>query len=199
MTSGSLQDARRVAGMLNAGLFVLTSAYEGRRSGVVATSLAWAADDPMLVAVFVRRGHWIEPIIRDSRRFAACRVEQPESTATQLMLKRFSEASRPRDGDPFDGLEASTLVTGSPVIARSTLVFDCEVHRHFDLDADHEAYIGLVRAIRLNGVPMIIEAKPGHERTGIKPRGPRLRPAPPRAARSGPTQPPHSPRPPEGV
>jgi len=156
----ALQDAKRAAGMLSPGLFVLTAAHEGRRSGVVARSVAWASDEPLLIAVFVKRGHWIEPVLRDSRKFAVCQVVDAAGPTMSLLLRRFAETSRPRDGDPFDGIDSTTLITGSPVLARSPLVLDCEVHRHFDLEADHEAYLGLVRAVRINGVRSVVAPPP---------------------------------------
>jgi flavin reductase (DIM6/NTAB) family NADH-FMN oxidoreductase RutF len=158
-TQGTLE-ARAAAGLALGGPYVMTASHEGKRSGVVARSLAWAADEPPLVAVFVRRGHWIEPVIRDSRRFAVSRVDSPESPTAALMMKRFAETSRPKDGDPFDGIESVTVYTGAPALARSSVVVDCEVHRHFDLDADHELYLGLVRAVRLNGEVAVLEVKP---------------------------------------
>lgn len=48
------------------------------------------------------------------------------------------------DGDPFDTLSTRTLVTGSPVLAQSMGAIDCDVMRHFDLEADYEMYIGTV-------------------------------------------------------
>jgi flavin reductase (DIM6/NTAB) family NADH-FMN oxidoreductase RutF len=164
MTESSLQRAREAAGSTVPGLFVLTASHEGKRSGVVVKSVAWAADEPLLLAAFVRRGHWIEPIIRDSRRFALCRVDDAASPQSVLLLKRFAETSRPREGDPFDGVETMPVLTGAPTLARSGLVFDCEVHRHFDLEADHELYVGLVRAVRAQSETFILEVKPAPAR-----------------------------------
>jgi flavin reductase (DIM6/NTAB) family NADH-FMN oxidoreductase RutF len=106
-----------------------------------------------MVCVAVRRGHWIEPIIRDSHAFAVSKI----SRAERLLLRKFAETARPRDGDPFDCFPSMRLVTGAPVIIRSPLAIDCEVVRHFDLEADHELYIGLVMAARV-AVPGAAEA-----------------------------------------
>lgn len=127
---------------LRSGLFVLTARHEGKRAGVVVRSVQPAADEPPLVCVAVRRGHWIEPVIRDSHAFAICKVTSGDG----LMLRKFAETSRPRDGDPFDCVQTTRLATGSPILARASLALDCEVVRHFDLEADHELYIGLVVA-----------------------------------------------------
>jgi flavin reductase (DIM6/NTAB) family NADH-FMN oxidoreductase RutF len=106
------------------------------------------ADEPPLIAVAVKTGHWIEPLIRDSHVFAICRVNPAE----RLLLRKFAETSRPRDGDPFDCMATERLVTGAPIIAKSGLALDCEVVRHFDLEADHELFIGLVRGVKMGSV-----------------------------------------------
>ncbi len=165
----AMQDALRALERLSDRQFVLTTAHEGRRSGVLVSGAARAATEPMLVAAFVRRGHWIEPLIRDSRVFALCQVPAQSTPSTALLLRRFAEASRPRDGDPFDGFDAGALVTGAPILIKSPLAFDCEVHRHIDLDADHEVYCGVVRAVLLDGRRVALESPPppGSERRVI--------------------------------
>jgi flavin reductase (DIM6/NTAB) family NADH-FMN oxidoreductase RutF len=145
-------DVQRAMADLTRGLYVLTSCFEGKRAGVVVRSVQPCADEPPLVAVAVKTGHWIEPLIRDSHVFAICRV----SAAEKLMLRKFSETARPRDGDPFDCVRSERLVTGAPVIAASPLALDCEVIRHFDLEADHELFIGHVLAVRVGVEPPVI-------------------------------------------
>jgi flavin reductase (DIM6/NTAB) family NADH-FMN oxidoreductase RutF len=147
MSTLKLSEAQRALANLQAGLYVLSSQFEGKRAGVVVRSAQPCADEPPLLCVAVRRGHWIEPIIRDSHCFAISRIKQ----ADRLLLRKFAETSRPRDGDPFDCMPTLRLVTGAPVIAKASLVLDCEVVRHFDLEADHELYIGLVVGARVNG------------------------------------------------
>jgi flavin reductase (DIM6/NTAB) family NADH-FMN oxidoreductase RutF len=131
--------------MLPSGLFVLAAAHEGRRAGIVARSVQLCADDPLLISVTVRCGHWIASILRDARTFAIWRVDASEG----LMLKKFADPVRPRSGDPFDGLALSPLVTGAPILASSQLAIDCEVFRHIDLEADHELFVGKVVAGRV--------------------------------------------------
>lgn len=149
---------KHVLAKLRNGLFVLTARFEGKRAGVIVRSVQPAADQPPLVCVAVRKGHWIEPVIRDSHAFAVCKVAAGDG----LMLRKFAETSRPRDGDPFDCVQTTRLVTGSPILSRAPLALDCEVVRHFDLEADHELYIGLVVACHLGARPELegAELKP---------------------------------------
>src|SRR6185295_17106383 len=122
-------EPRLALAKLRNGLFVLTARHEGKRAGVVVRSVQPVGDEPPLVCVAVRRGHWIEPVIRDSHAFAVCKV----SAGDGLMLRKFAETSRPRDGDPFDCVQTTRLATGSPILVRAVLALDCEIVRHFDL------------------------------------------------------------------
>jgi len=142
MPEGTEPGPSHALAKLQSGLFVLTARHEGKRAGVVVRSVQPASDQPPLVCVAVRRGHWIEPVIRDSHAFAICKI----SPGDGLLLRKFAETARPRDGDPFDCVQTTRLATGSPILTRATLVLDCEVVRHFDLEADHERYMGLLLA-----------------------------------------------------
>jgi cob(II)yrinic acid a,c-diamide reductase len=158
MPETKLHDTARAFAELSRGLYVLTACFENKRAGVLVRSLQSCADEPPLIAVAVKTGHWIEPLIRDSHVFAVCKV----SSNDRLLLRKFAETSRPRDGDPFDCVRVERLVTGAPVISKSSLVLDCTVLRHFDLEADHELFIGQVVASRV-GAPTpvgVVDADP---------------------------------------
>lgn len=132
--------------MLPDGVFIITARFEDDRSGVRVLSAMPCATEPVLVAVAARKGHSIEPLIRDSHHFALCVV----SPSDRLLIQKFPMGSEPRGGDPFDAVSTLSLGTGSPVPARCPAAFDCEVVRHFDLDADHEIYVGQVLAVRVS-------------------------------------------------
>ena len=102
-------DSSRVLSLLPQGQFVMTSQFDGRRSGVLVRWVCACADEPLLISVSLRKGHWISPIIRDSRTFAVCRVQPSD----RLVLKKFAETTRAKDGDPFDCMAVSQLVSGS--------------------------------------------------------------------------------------
>jgi flavin reductase (DIM6/NTAB) family NADH-FMN oxidoreductase RutF len=124
----------------------MTAAFENKRTGLLVTSVIKCADEPLLVCIAARKGHPIEPLIRDSRHFAVCHVDSED----KLLIRRFEPRYTPEERyDPFDSLEIDRLHSQAPVLRRSGLVLDCEVFRHFDLDADHELYIGQVLAARI--------------------------------------------------
>jgi flavin reductase (DIM6/NTAB) family NADH-FMN oxidoreductase RutF len=135
-------DSSRVLSQLPQAQFVMTSQFDGRRSGVLVRWVCACADEPLLISVSLRKGHWISPIIRDSRAFAVCRVQPSD----RLVQKKFAESNRAKDGDPFDCMPVNRLVTGAPILTKCSLALDCEVVRHLDLEADFELFIGKVLA-----------------------------------------------------
>jgi flavin reductase (DIM6/NTAB) family NADH-FMN oxidoreductase RutF len=139
------EEARRALALLPGGVYLMTACFQTRRAGVVVRSVQPCAEEPPLLCVSLRKGHSIEPLIRDSRCFAICAVDRED----RVLIRKFGSA-RPPDtqGDPFDWLEVEQLATGSPVLKGSSPVLDCEVYRHFDVEADHELYVGLVLGAR---------------------------------------------------
>jgi flavin reductase (DIM6/NTAB) family NADH-FMN oxidoreductase RutF len=139
--AGAGRAAMTLLDKLLGGVYVLTAAHESRRSGQVVRWVMPCAEEPPLVCVAVRKGHAVEPLIRDSGRFAVCRLDPRDKALT----RRFSPG-RPPDSrtDPFEGLEVCRLQTGAPVLLRSVVALDCELVRHFDAESDHDLYIGLV-------------------------------------------------------
>ncbi|MEM0984492.1 MAG: flavin reductase family protein [Planctomycetota bacterium] len=127
--------------------FVMTSSFEDESAGVRVLSVCIAAVEPVLVLATVRKGHAIEPIIRDSRSFALNAAEPSD----RLVLQKFPAGgeSCPEDERPLEAMPTRTLMTGAPIFARARMAIDCEVVRHFDLEADHEIYVGLVLDARI--------------------------------------------------
>lgn len=141
----AVHDARRAMAHIPCGMWVMSSCFEGKRAGVIVKSVSPCADEPLLLAVAAWKGHGIEPIIRDSHHFAVSLIE-PED---RLLIKKFS-GNLSDHPDQFDAIATDRLVSGAPVLAKSRLAFDCEVVRHFDMEADHELYIGLVLGSRVH-------------------------------------------------
>lgn len=121
--------------------WVMTSAHEGSRAGMVVRWVQRCANEPLLISLSVKKCHSLEPLIRDSRGFALNLIDESD----RLLLKKFDSFQAPDEiGDPFDALEVSTWATGSPILKRSRAALDCEVVRHLDLEADCELFIGQV-------------------------------------------------------
>ena len=123
------------------GVFVMTAAFEDDRSGIRVLTAHQCSEEPILIAVAAQKGHSIEPLIRDSHHFALCVVDPDD----RLLSHKFPPGAEPvGGGDPFDSIPHETLVSGAPIPTRCLAAFDCEVVRHFDLEADHEIYVGQI-------------------------------------------------------
>lgn len=134
------QEITDALAMLPSGHFLMTSAYDGKRAGQVVRSVQVCSEVPTLICVAARKGHSIAPLIRDSHSFVICVIASEDAS----ILRRFDREWAPDEqGDAFDALPVETLKSMSPVIRRSVAAIDCEVVRHFDLEADHELYIGM--------------------------------------------------------
>ncbi|MFN7022527.1 MAG: flavin reductase family protein [Phycisphaerales bacterium] len=116
---------------------VVTAAFEHRRGGMLVDRVMPCSDEPASIAVAMPKGHRLAMLIRDSHSFAVNIIEPGD----RLVAKKFDGAS---EADVFELMENRSIVTGSPCLARSVACLDCEVMRHFDLEADHEMYVGLV-------------------------------------------------------
>lgn len=163
--SGLVPEPRQVAAAREALLrlpqptYLMSAQFDGKRAGLFVRSLQVVADEPLLLGVAVRKGHPIDPIIRDAHAFAVGVVDP----ADRLLSRKFgADAVVPAleespdttvFPDPFDCLPLETLVTGAPVVRRCPVVFDCVVVRHLDLEADHEIFVGQVYAGRIYSEP----------------------------------------------
>jgi flavin reductase (DIM6/NTAB) family NADH-FMN oxidoreductase RutF len=145
MVENPAGEVRRAMEAWRRGRYVLTSAFEQKRTGVFVESAQPCAMAPPLVCVVCRKGHPIGPIIRDSHRFGLCELDGVD----KAMQRKFAFDGFER-GDPFDIFDHEKLVTGAPVLRCAAICLDCEVYRHLDLECECELYIGLVRAARVN-------------------------------------------------
>lgn len=123
--------------------FAMASQFEDSHAVIVVKRVQLCCVEPPMVAVAIRKGRRIEPIIRDSRAFSLSRLD-PADTYTYRKLRSADE----HEDDPLALIATDTIVSGAPCLINTTSVIDCEVVRHFDLEGDHELYIGEVLAVR---------------------------------------------------
>lgn len=145
------------------GLFLMTAGYEDKRGGMLVPFVHRCSNEPAMICVAARKGHTIDPLIRDSHSFALGVLGEGD----RLIERRFQRSDVPPrdlpamgDDDPFDAIETRTLVTGSPIIPRCKVWFDCEVARRVDLEAEMELFVGVVVGVMHNGKKVRIDRVP---------------------------------------
>ena len=121
------------------GLFLVTAAHDGRRSGVLTRWVQRCSDKPHMVTVAMPKGMPVEPLIRDSRRFAICQI-----SADDVLLQRKFAQIPDRGDDPFESLTVESAPSGAPVVKRAMSYLDCELITHLEFDSEFRLYIGLV-------------------------------------------------------
>jgi len=130
--------------LIPSGSFVLTASHDDCRSGTLVQWVQRCADNPPMVVVALRKGHPIEPLIRDSRAFCLNLLKDGE-----VLLRRKFESGHSHGDDPFVSLPATRAPSGSPVLLRAGAYIDCELVRHLDIESDFEVYVGLVKETRI--------------------------------------------------
>lgn len=148
---------------------VMGAAFEHKRGGVLVHRVMKCADEPLCIAVAVPKGHRLATLIRDSHAFSISLLEH----ASKLALKKFASEE---EGDPYDTFPVRTLATGSPILVNCIGAFDCEVMRHFDLEADHEMYVGQVIAAIVHKTEPATTARPSASGAPSLPDQPATRP-----------------------
>lgn len=157
---------RRIIAAMPSALFAMASMSDGRRGALLVDRVMWCADEPPSIAVAVPKGHRLATLIRDSHSFALsllaptqrliikrireCATTERAGVAGAQTAEAFAGCGVGLDADPFDTLAHVSLTTGAPILANAVAGLDCDVMRHFDLEADHEMYVGLVVGVRLN-------------------------------------------------
>jgi flavin reductase (DIM6/NTAB) family NADH-FMN oxidoreductase RutF len=157
MTDSAPFNASEVMASIPHGAFILTAAHDGKRHGTLVRWLQPCSVEPPMVVFAMPKGQVVEPLIRDSRRFALCQVREGD----RFLLRKFepdtgedrsaeSDRNAPRAGiidhieDPFVCLPMRLSPGGAPVIERALCYLDCEVTRQIETDGDHRIYVGLV-------------------------------------------------------
>ncbi len=148
------------------GRYLMTSCYDGSRSGILVESVQWLMLEPLLIGVSVRKGHEIDPLIRDSRSFAIGFIDEDDKFITRRFGERLNGADSAiyvQGSDPFDTLASETLVTGSPLLPQCRTWIDCEVLRRVDIENAFEFFVGTVVGIRHEGESVEIDQEISEE------------------------------------
>jgi len=136
-----------------AGLFLITSHTEDRRSGMLACFVQQVCISPPMICVAIAKGRTVMPLISDARAFAVCQLKQSE----KRLARKFDQHFDPSE-DPFLGYKLIDDPTGRhlPLPTGCVSYLLCELVSHLDVDGDHDLFVGTVdHAIYHGGRPAV--------------------------------------------
>ena len=127
---------------LASGVSIITTAENGERHGMAATSVCSVSADPPTLLVCVNRTATTHAIIGRAGFFCVNFLAESDDD----LARRFSS---PVDRETrFEGREWTTLATDAPALVDALASFDCEVMQKVEVDS-HTVFIGRVKAIEL--------------------------------------------------
>ncbi len=120
--------------------FILTSRHEDRTRGILVKWIQQVSFTPPMIMVALPRKSRIGTYIHSSHAFALCEI-----TTDDALTHRAFNTSNDTDDQPLRGIRKNNTNTLSPILTKSLAYLDCEFISHFDIEGDHDIYIGHVR------------------------------------------------------
>lgn len=125
---------------LTYGLYIISSAYEGKTGGCVVNTLAQVTSKPACMSVAINKDNYTTQLIEKSGVFAAVALAQE---ATMDLIGEFGFKSS-RDTDKFVDFQTKTDENGLPYVTEQTLArYSCKAINKLDLGT-HIMFIGEV-------------------------------------------------------
>lgn len=131
---------RRVLWRMPTGIYLLGSAYAGRRNLMTHSLAMQVAVQPKLVAVSVVRDALTHELIDGGGVFSLCFLRREDRALVRTFTKPAEEGPEP---GALSGVEVVSGRTGAPVLARSAAWLECEVRQSLAV-GDHTLFIGEV-------------------------------------------------------
>jgi len=137
---------------LTYGLYIVSSAYEGKAGGCVVNTLAQVTSKPACMSVAINKDNYTTRLIEKSGVFAAVALAQE---AGMDLIGAFGFKSS-QDTDKFIGLNTKTDENGILYVAEQTLArYSCKIVNKLDLGT-HIMFIGEVveAEVLADGTPL---------------------------------------------
>ncbi len=142
-------------GRIPAALYVLTSAHEERRGGILCSWVHQVCFEPPMISVSIMKGRSVMPLISESRRFALCQLGEND----RLVQRKFAHAHDTHD-DPFLAFEMlPPKLAGTPILRTSVGYLECELVCHMDVEGDHDLFVARVANAKTFGAKPIIRER----------------------------------------
>jgi flavin reductase (DIM6/NTAB) family NADH-FMN oxidoreductase RutF len=122
------------------GVFILTSAHDGKADAMMASWAQQASFSPPAVSVAIAKGRPIAELIRASKKLALCVLPNDDKT----LMKHYA---RLKSGDDaFAGVNHRPAPSGVPILTDSLAYLDCRLISTCDFGGDHELFIAEIIA-----------------------------------------------------
>lgn len=132
------EEISKAQGLITHGVYVISTAHEGRTNALTAAWVARASFVPPLVTVSVGRARFSHDMIEKAGVFAVS-ILGPED----IDIGKHFGLKTGRKTDKFAGIEYETKATGAPVLIKCDAWLDCRVASSHDA-GDHTLFIGEV-------------------------------------------------------
>lgn len=139
-------------GRIPSGLAIATAQHEGARTGFLASWIQQVSFEPPLVAVCIKAGRPIEPLIHHSGHFALNLLAEGDFASLKRYGKGFDPGIDPWAEDPESLLEGLP----APVFAKGFAYLVLKQVRVLETTGDHLIHVGEV----VSGALLKPEAKP---------------------------------------
>jgi flavin reductase (DIM6/NTAB) family NADH-FMN oxidoreductase RutF len=131
---------RRALHKITYGLYIVSTAFEGKDSGCIVNTLAQVTSEPARLSVAINKNNFTEQQIEKSGYFAAVALEQ---NADIKLIGTFGFKSS-RDTDKFEGLKIARDANGMPYITEHAAAwYSCRLADKLDIGT-HMMLIGEV-------------------------------------------------------
>ena len=131
---------RRVMWRMPSGIYLLGSAFGGRRNLMTHTWAVQVATSPKLLAVSVRNDALTCELVRSGRAYSLCFLSREDRAIVRGFTKPADQGQGP---GMLGGWEVREGSTGVPILARSTAWLECEVREEMVV-GDHTLFVGEV-------------------------------------------------------
>ncbi|MBN2689759.1 MAG: flavin reductase [Gammaproteobacteria bacterium] len=120
------------------GMYVISTAYDGKINGQIATTLMQVTYEPIQISVCLSKTTYTHELISKSKKFSASVLEQD---TPMKFIGNFGFKSG-RDIDKFTEINYDTKITNCPLITDHTIMnLEAEVVQQFDIGT-HTIFIG---------------------------------------------------------
>lgn len=126
-----------------AGVTVVTTERDGQRHGLTVSAFASVSLDPPLVLACIDVDAESHDMIADSGVYGVSFLSEKQADLSDRFAG-FHDVD-----DRFEGIEATTLQTGAPLLADALAVADCTVEKAVEA-GDHTIFVGRVEAAAIN-------------------------------------------------